>query len=161
MDQMEKNPNLVPNPNQTSAQVLGDDVSELTQLGSRTTEYLYDGPNALILETFPNKQRDRDYNVEFVFPEFTSLCPKTGQPDFATIKVNYVPAEKCIETKSFKLYMFAFRNCGSFMETITNKILADMVEVCKPKYMEVVGFFNSRGGVQLNVTAVYHAPEVA
>ena len=128
-------------------------VPELTKLGSKTTEYQYDEPSINILETFSNKNPNRQYQIEFIFPEFTSLCPKTGQPDFAIITIRYIPKEKCIESKSLKLYFFAFRSYGAFMEAITNKILDDLVLVCQPQWMEVVGQFNARGGTHINVTA--------
>lgn len=131
-----------------------DDISMLTQLGSGVN-YKYDEPSSEILETFPNKFPGRDYLIKFIFPEFTSLCPKTGQPDFATIEVQYIADEKCIESKSLKLYFFAYRQYGSFMETITNKILEDCVKVCNPKYMKVIGRFNPRGGIGIVVTAEY------
>ena len=132
-----------------------DDTTTLTKLGSQKTEYEYDKPSTKILEVFNNKYPGKDYVVDFIFSEFTSLCPKTGQPDFAKFRISYTPDKKCIETKSLKLYFFAFRNHGSFMETITNKILEDLVSVCNPKWIEVIGMFNSRGGIVLNVTASY------
>ena len=132
-----------------------DKVEHLQQLGSKRTDYKYDAPSMEILETFPNRYPKRDYNIQFVFPEFTSLCPKTGQPDFATIEINYVPKGLCIESKSLKMYFFAYRTYGSFMETITNKILEDLVAVCSPKWMSVQGKFNARGGTVINVTAKY------
>jgi len=132
---------------------MSDDVSGLAQLGSRSTEYRYSEPSTEILETFPNKYPGREYRIELTFPEFTSLCPKTGQPDFAEIRIVYTPSEKCIESKSLKLYFFAFRNHGSFMETITNKILEDIVSVCQPKWCRVIGSFASRGGVRIDVVA--------
>jgi 7-cyano-7-deazaguanine reductase len=132
-----------------------DKTDQLRHLGSQKTDYKYDEPSAAILDTFPNKYPENDYQIEFIFPEFTSLCPKTGQPDFCTIEIRYSPNSACIETKSLKLYFFAFRNYGSFMESITNKILNDLVSVCQPKWMEVVGKFNPRGGITLNVTAEY------
>ena len=109
------------------------------------------------LEVFSNPSPDRDYIIRFECPEFTCLCPKTGQPDFAVIEIRYIPDKLCIETKSLKLYFFAFRNFGSFIETITNKILEDLVSVCQPKWMQVIGKFNPRGGVVLNVTAEHLA----
>jgi len=127
----------------------------LEQLGSKDTNYEYDEPSKAILETFDNRRPERDYNIEFIFNEFTSLCPKTGQPDFATIKVNYTPDKYCIESKSFKLYMFSYRQNGAFMETITNQILDDMVKICQPRQMTVEGIFNARGGTFINVTATY------
>lgn len=131
-----------------------DETRHLKSLGTNT-QYRYDEPDKSILETFPNKYPGRDYSVDFTFPEFTSLCPKTGQPDFATIVIYYIPDKLCIETKSLKLYFFAYRNYGSFMETITNKILEDLVSVCSPRSMRVTGKFNSRGGIALNVVAEY------
>ena len=128
---------------------------DLKQLGSQKTKYKLDEPNRKILEVFENKYSGRDYTIQFVFPEFTSLCPKTGQPDFATIEVNYIPNMLCIESKALKLYFFAYRQYGSFMETITNKILEDLVYVCQPRWMEVKGEFNARGGTLINVRAVY------
>lgn len=132
-----------------------DDVSKLTQLGSNTTKYTYDGPCSAILETFPNNRSDRDYKITLEFPEFTSLCPKTGQPDFAHISINYIADELCVESKSLKLYFFAFRKEGAFMETITNKILSDFVEACSPRWCEVVGDFAPRGALKIIVTASY------
>jgi 7-cyano-7-deazaguanine reductase len=136
-----------------------DDVSKLTKLGDHNTKYEYYEPNPNLLETFPNKYPNRDYITEFVFKEFTSLCPKTGQPDFATISVRYIPKEKCIETKSLKLYFLSFRQHGSFMETITNMILEDLVAVCSPKWMKITANFNARGGTLINVEAEYHENE--
>ena len=136
-----------------------DDVSKLKQLGSKKTEYTYDSPNAKILETFDNKYPKNNYSVNLEFKEFTSLCPKTGQPDFATITVQYQPDRKCIETKSLKLYFFAYRNYGSFMETIVNKILNDMVSVCSPKNMLITGEFKARGGIVLKVFSNYYKPK--
>jgi 7-cyano-7-deazaguanine reductase len=127
----------------------------LKQLGSKKTIYKLDKPSRKILESFDNKFPHRDYAVQISFPEFTSLCPKTGQPDFATISIVYTPNKKCIESKSLKLYFFAYRGYGSFMETITNTILEDLVAVLHPKRMKVIGSFNARGGVVLNVEAEY------
>jgi 7-cyano-7-deazaguanine reductase len=131
----------------------------VTKLGNHKTEYTYDNPTSDLLETFPNQYPDRSYITEFEFGEFTSLCPKTGQPDFATITVRYIPGERCIETKSLKLYLLAFRQYGSFMETITNKILDDLVAVCSPRWMKVTGNFNARGGTLINVEAEYENRE--
>lgn len=131
-----------------------DDVKQLTQLGNNTV-YKYENPDKSILETFPNKNPDRDYIITLEFPEFTSLCPKTGQPDFANIVIEYIPDKECIESKSLKLYFFAFRNFGAFMETITNKILTDIVEACHPRWCKVTGDFNPRGALKIIVTADY------
>ena len=138
-----------------------DDTTGLKHLGSGKTSYAFEEPSAAILEAFPNKYPDRNYQICFEHPEFTSLCPKTGQPDFATIEITYVPDLLCIETKSLKLYFTAYRNHGSFMETITNKILDDLVSVCQPRQMQVVALFNPRGGTSLTVTAEYAKDDAA
>jgi len=132
-----------------------DVVEHLKSLGSNKTQYQYEAPSKSILETFQNQYPHRDYKTEFIFDEFTSLCPKTGQPDFATIKIVYIPDKLCIETKSLKLYFLSFRQYGSFMETITNRILEDCVAICSPRWMKVVGEFNVRGGTHINVEAEY------
>lgn len=129
-----------------------EEAKGLTKLGSKETTYP-DAPDRSILECFDNQFPERSYQVRFLCPEFTSLCPKTGQPDFAVITVDYIPNKKCIETKSLKLYLFAFRTYGSFMETITNKILEDLVAVCSPRWMRITGTFNSRGGIEIVVHA--------
>ena len=108
-----------------------------------------------ILEAFPNPKPQRDYQIELVFPEFTSVCPVTGQPDFATITIRYVPDRHCVEMKSLKLYFYAFRNKGIFYEGVTNQILDDLVAVLKPRRMTVVGEFAVRGGTAGTVTARY------
>jgi 7-cyano-7-deazaguanine reductase len=100
-----------------------------------------------IIETFENPNQDRDYTIEHIAPEFTSLCPKTGQPDFATIHMEYIPNELCVELKSYKLYLNSYRNEGMFFEAVTNKILDDLVEVLKPSYLKVLAEFNVRGGI--------------
>jgi 7-cyano-7-deazaguanine reductase len=110
-----------------------------------------------ILEVFDNPRPQRDYQIEFVFPEFTSLCPVTGQPDFATITVRYVPDEWCVEMKSLKLYFFAYRNKGIFYEGVVNTILDDLVDALKPRRMTVVGQFAVRGGTAGTVTVEYNA----
>ncbi|MER3445916.1 MAG: NADPH-dependent 7-cyano-7-deazaguanine reductase QueF [Candidatus Dadabacteria bacterium] len=107
------------------------------------------------LETFKNQYRGREYEIEITCPEFTCLCPRTGQPDFALIKIKYVPDELCIELKSLKLYMFSYRNLGEFHEHVTNRILDDIVEACRPIRAEVIGDFNIRGGIKTVVRAVY------
>lgn len=136
-----------------------DDVSQLTLLGAKKTEYKLDEPNVGILESFPNLF-ENDYLIEIEHPEFTSLCPKTGQPDFAKIYIDYIPLKKCVESKSLKLYLVAYRNHKSFMETIVNTIMNDLVKLLEPKYLRVKGEFNPRGGTYLNPTAVYVAPNV-
>ncbi len=107
------------------------------------------------LETFPNPQPDRDYEIYNECPEFTSLCPKTGQPDFALIKIRYVPDRLCIELKSLKLYLWSYRNEGVYFEKVTNQILDDLVAACSPRWMEVVADFNIRGGIGTTITAIY------
>ena len=131
-----------------------DDVSQLNKLGS-DIKVRYENPNVDILETFPNQYPNNNYNIEFECPEFTSLCPKTGQPDHATIKIIYQPKELCIETKSLKFYLQAYRNHQSFMETNTNKILNELVERCNPKWMMVIAEFTTRGGIKPTVVAKY------
>jgi len=110
-----------------------------------------------ILDSFPNPFPGRDYQIEFQFPEFTSVCPVTGQPDFATITITYVPDRKCVEMKSLKLYFFSYRNKGIFYEKVTNTILDDLVAVLKPRRMTVVGAFNVRGGTYGTITAEYNS----
>ena len=108
------------------------------------------------LETFPNPKPDRDYEVVMDCPEFTSVCPKTGQPDFGKITIRYIPHELCIELKSLKLYLWSYRNEGAFYEKVTNQILDDLVAACHPRSMEVVGDFNVRGGIGTQIKATYH-----
>jgi len=108
-----------------------------------------------LLETFKNEYPNRDYFIEHEAPEFTSVCPKTGQPDFAVILLEYIPDELCIELKSYKLYLQSFRNDGIYYESVTNKILDDLVEVCKPRYMKVTAEFNTRGGISSVIEAEY------
>jgi 7-cyano-7-deazaguanine reductase len=110
------------------------------------------------LETFPNPRPGRDYDIRFECPEFTCLCPRTGQPDFATITIRYVPDALCVELKSLKLYLWSFRDEGHFHEDVTNRILDDLVALLKPKRMTVEGDFNVRGGIHTVVTAAYPAP---
>lgn len=131
----------------------------LTQLGSKSilSQEQIDDPRS-ILEAFENPRVDRDYQIEFVFPEFTSVCPVTGQPDFATIIVRYVPDRLCVEMKSLKLYYFSYRNKGIFYEAVTNNILDDLVAVLKPRQMTVIGQFAVRGGTAGTITAEYVAP---
>ncbi len=136
-----------------------DDVKKLTKLGENTSYKSYENPNSEILEVFPNKFPARKYTVNYTFTEFTSLCPKTGQPDFATIKIDYIPANWCIETKSLKMYFLAFRNQGAFMETITNQILSDCVDVCNPKWMRVTANFAARGATEVNVIVEHNEEE--
>src|SRR6516162_2757947 len=116
-----------------------------------------DPPSAGQLETFANQYPGRQYAIEIVCPEFTSLCPKTGQPDFGTITFTYTPAEKCVELKSLKLYLQRFRNHGIFYEAVVNRLLDDFVSVCKPMRCRVVGAFTPRGGITTTVTCIYEA----
>ncbi len=111
-----------------------------------------------VLETFPNPSPERDYEIAIRCPEFTSVCPKTGLPDFGEIRIRYVPEEHCIELKSLKLYMVAFRNQGIFYEAVTNRILDELVAACRPRRMTVVGDFSARGGITTQVTADYVRP---
>jgi len=105
------------------------------------------------LETFPNPNTDRDYTIRISTPEFTCLCPKTGQPDFATIDIEYIPDQTCIELKAYKLYIWSFRDKGAFHEAVTNEILDHLVKVCKPRFMRLTAEFNVRGGVYTTVVA--------
>lgn len=107
------------------------------------------------LETFPNPRPERDYEILISCPEFTSVCPKTGLPDFGEIRITYVPDALCVELKSLKYYMIAFRNRGIFYESVTNQILDDLVNLLKPRRMTVVGDFSVRGGIKTLVTATY------
>ncbi len=108
-----------------------------------------------ILEAFENPRPGRRYTIEFTCREFTSLCPLTGQPDFATIVIRYVPSGKCVELKSLKHYFRSFRDTGAFFEEVTNRILDDLVMVCAPLEMAVIGRFNVRGGIEHEITAEY------
>jgi len=112
-----------------------------------------------LLETFDNPHPGRDYQIEIVAPEFSSVCPRTGQPDFGTITVTYVPAATCVELKSFKFYLQSFRNDGIFYEDVTNRILNDLVEVLSPRQITVVARFTARGGISTTVTAENRAGE--
>ena len=117
-----------------------------------------DVPSVEQLETFPNPAVGRDYAIEIVCPEFTSVCPKTGQPDFGTITFTYTPDQKCVELKSLKLYLHRFRNQGIFYEAVVNTILDDLVDALKPRRMTVIGEFAVRGGTAGTVTAEYETP---
>ena len=108
-----------------------------------------------LLETFENEYQDRDYTIEHTAPEFTSVCPVTGQPDFATIILEYIPNKLCIELKSYKIYLTSFRNDGIYYESVTNRILDDLVAVCKPRYMKITAEFNTRGGISSVVEVEY------
>ncbi len=110
-----------------------------------------------VLETFENQYPDRDYTVEIVCPEFTSVCPKTGQPDFGTLTITYVPDRKCVELKSLKLYLQQFRNEGIFYENATNRILDDLVAVLQPRRLKLQSAFTPRGGITTTVTVAFEA----
>ena len=107
------------------------------------------------LETFPNPEAERDYTIEFTCPEFTCLCPRTGQPDFATFRISYVPDRLCVELKSLKLYLWSFRDEGHFHEAVTNRILDDLVTAVRPRRMSIEADFNIRGGIHTVVKATY------
>ena len=111
------------------------------------------------LETFPNQFPEREYEIEITCPEFTAVCPITGQPDFGTIVITYIPGDTCIELKSLKLYLFDYRNRGIFYEHSINTIMDDLVAACQPRKMRVIGHFSPRGGISSKITAVYQAPE--
>ena len=117
----------------------------LQALGAKTKYRMDYAPE--VLETFNNKHTDNDYWVRFNCPEFTSLCPITGQPDFAEIRISYIPAEKMVESKSLKLYLFSFRNHGDFHEDCVNIIMKDLIRLMQPKFIEVTGLFTPRGGI--------------
>ncbi len=127
-----------------------------THLGRKSalTDAQIEQPRS-ILDTFDNPKPQRDYEIKFVFPEFTSMCPVTGQPDFATITVSYAPDQRCVEMKSLKLYFLAYRNKGIFYESVVNTILDDLVAVLQPRRMTVVGDFAVRGGTAGTVTATH------
>lgn len=130
-----------------------EELAGIKSLGNKTeyaTTY-----NKNLLERFANKFIDADYFVRLNCPEFTSLCPKTGQPDFARIIVTYVPDKYLVESKSFKLYMFSFRNTGDFHEDIVNTIKNDLVVLLEPRYLEVIGKFNPRGGISIAPFAIF------
>ena len=128
-------------------------IDGLSHLGSKT-EYKQDYAPEM-LEAFENKHRDNNYWVTFDCPEFTSLCPITGQPDFATIRINYLPDIKMVESKSLKLYLFSFRNHGAFHEDCINIIMKDLIKLMDPKYIEVTGIFTPRGGISIYPYANY------
>ena len=109
------------------------------------------------IETFPNPRPEREFEIAIDCPEFTSMCPKTGLPDFGVIRIRYVPDAKCVELKSLKYYLLEFRNKGIFYESVTNQILDDLVAACQPRRMTVVGDFSVRGGIKTVVTATYTA----
>lgn len=129
----------------------------ITLLGNQKNQYPEDYA-PYILETFENKHPDNDYFVKFNCPEFTSLCPITGQPDFATLYISYVPEKRMVESKSLKLYLFSFRNHGDFHEDCVNIIMKDLIAVMDPKYIEVWGKFTPRGGISIDPYCNYGKP---
>jgi 7-cyano-7-deazaguanine reductase len=113
--------------------------------------------SAELLESFPNPNAERDYTLRIRIPEFTCLCPKTGQPDFATLYLEYVPDDRCVELKSLKLYIAAYRSTGAFHEAVTNRILADLVNLLAPRFLRVTADFNVRGGIYTSVVVEHRA----
>lgn len=134
-----------------------EEVKDLSLLGNQQVSYS-SNYNPDILETFDNKHQNHDYFVKFNCPEFTSLCPITGQPDFAAITISYVPDIKMVESKSLKLYLFSFRNHGDFHEDCINIIMEDLIKVMNPKYIEVWGKFTPRGGISIDPYCNYGRP---
>jgi 7-cyano-7-deazaguanine reductase len=126
-----------------------DEMEDVTLLGNQNNTYAFDYDPS-VLETFENKHQDKDYFVKFNCPEFTSLCPITQQPDFATVYISYIPDVKMVESKALKLYLFSFRNHGDFHEDCMNIILKDLIELMDPKYIEVWGKFMPRGGISID-----------
>jgi 7-cyano-7-deazaguanine reductase len=132
-------------------------VGELTLLGS-SEHRLPRSPEEARLEVFPNRNPQRNYSIELDFPEFSSLCPVTGQPDTAHLTIRYVPDRLCLETKSLKFYLASFRNLPSFNEDIVNRILDELSGACAPRSMTVKGRFSPRGGIRLTATAAFPDP---
>ena len=136
----------------------GEKIKGVSLLGNQNVSYNYDyDPN--ILEKFENKHPENDYFVKFNCPEFTSLCPITGQPDFATIYISYVPNIYMVESKSLKLYLFSYRNHGDFHENCVNTIMKDLIRLMDPKYIEVWGKFTPRGGISIDPYCNYGKPD--
>jgi 7-cyano-7-deazaguanine reductase len=129
----------------------------LAQLKAKKKEPAVPADFRKMLETFENKYPGRDYTIEIVCPEFTSVCPKTGQPDFGTLTITYTPEAKCVELKSLKLYLQQFRNEGIYYETVTNRILDDLVAAIQPRRMKLLAAFTPRGGITTSVTAEFTA----
>jgi len=124
------------------------DTKTLKSLG-KTTPYIFDAPSPKLLESFKNQHPKNLYVVDLICSEFTSLCPVTGQPDWGSFHIRYVPNELCVESKSLKLYLFSFRNHGEFHEDVTNRIAKDLFNLTKPKYLQIYGDFNPRGGIAI------------
>ncbi|MGN0833279.1 MAG: preQ(1) synthase [Kiritimatiellia bacterium] len=125
-----------------------NDLDELKSLGRTVRAPMTYDPG--VLDAFDNRHSERDYWVTFTAPEFTTLCPKTGQPDFATLTIRYIPAKRLVESKSLKLYLFGFRNHGDFHEDVVNVVYDDLFRLLKPKYLEVYGKFAPRGGISID-----------
>ncbi len=138
---------------QTQTTKSQDETDHLRTLGTGKMPPLHGAPGLAQLEAFPNRHPQRDYIVCITYPEFTSLCPVTGQPDLGTIVMEYVPDERCVESKSFKLYMFAYRNHQTFMETLTNDVLDHMWDLLEPRWCRIKGLFVPRGGTCIHVFA--------
>ena len=134
-----------------------DEMKDLTLLGNQKTTYTYEYDPS-ILESFDNRHVDNDYFIKFNCPEFTSLCPITGQPDFATIYISYIPDKLCVESKSLKLYLFSYRNHGDFHENCINTIGKDLIDLLQPRYLEVWGKFTPRGGLSIDPYFNYGKP---
>ena len=136
---------------------MSEHIPGISLLGSEKTAYLRDY-TPTILETFENRHPDLDYMVKFNCPEFTSLCPITGQPDFAAVYINYIPEERMVESKSLKLYLFSFRNHGGFHEDCMNVILKDLRDLMEPRFIEVQGKFTPRGGISIDPYTCWGRP---
>ena len=160
---MSKTTSRKPSPRNVKGASSGSDIrtsestAHLLRLGQKSilSPAQIESPRT-ILESFANPRPERDYQIKFIFPEFTSVCPVTGQPDFATITVDYIPYLRCVEMKSLKLYFLAYRNKGIFYEGVVNTILDDLVAVVNPRRMTVIGEFAVRGGTAGIVTATHH-----
>ena len=134
-----------------------EETKDITLLGQKNVKYEFNyRPD--VLETFDNKHPDHHYWIKFNCPEFTTLCPITGQPDFGTIYISYIPDEKMVESKSLKLYLFSFRNNGDFHEDVVNIIMKDLIKLMEPKYIEVWGKFTPRGGISIDPYCNYGKP---
>lgn len=153
---MEKEKSVDPDSEKRETESEGRVSEGLKALGAKTRYRTDYAPE--VLETFLNKHPDNDYWVQFNCPEFTSLCPITGQPDFAEIRISYVPGLRMVESKSLKLYLFSFRNHGDFHEDCVNIIMKDLIRLMNPKYIEVTGFFTPRGGISIYPYANYGQP---
>lgn len=132
-------------------------MPDVTLLGSENTDYLFEYSPS-VLEAIDNLHTERDYFVKFNCPEFTSLCPKTNQPDFATLYLSFIPDKKLVESKSLKLYLFSFRNHGDFHEDVINIIVNDLIELLDPRYIELWGKFTPRGGLSIDPYVNYGKP---